>query len=53
MGSMTPEMLMEDMEVAVETGRCPGCNAPLRFKERKHEVEMWCDACGCMWGFSK
>lgn len=47
------EMVMEDVFIAVDTGRCPACNGQLEFSESDLTVDFSCPGCGWQMGFSK
>lgn len=43
----TPEMMMEEMAIAVMTGRCPRCAVPLKVLPHPDSIEFNCP--GCTW----
>jgi predicted Zn-ribbon and HTH transcriptional regulator len=45
-----PEMMFEEIEIAIETGRCPRCGAVLDQKIKRRSWEMSCPSCKTVWG---
>jgi ribosomal protein L37AE/L43A len=43
---MTPEMLVEDMNIAMDYGTCPHCMKSLVKRETNLLVKMDCPGCG-------
>jgi len=53
MGTMNAEMVIEDIMIAVESGRCPRCMAALQVRESHDEVLLECPACPWRGGFGQ
>lgn len=51
MGQMNAEMVIEDIMIAMESGRCPRCMAPLKVRTDRDEVLLSCTACSWQGGF--
>jgi len=43
---MSVDMVIEEVEIALGTGRCPRCNEVLLFKFLDSDTEMSCPGCG-------
>jgi len=53
MGQMNAEMVIEDIMIAMESGRCPRCMAPLQVRTDRDEVLLSCSACSWRGGFGQ
>lgn len=45
----TPEMMMEEIFIAIETGRCPRCAAILDVHIKGDDFEIHCPGCDGYW----
>lgn len=45
MGQMTAEMVVEDLVIAMDSGRCPRCMAPLQIQTDDDEIMLSCSVC--------
>jgi len=45
MGTMNAEMVLEDIEIALSSGRCPACGSPLLVRESDGDVLLSCGTC--------
>lgn len=50
--SYEPEMMIEEIMIALETGICPRCGEELNEKHSKREWEISCPGCKTVWGGS-
>lgn len=53
MGIMNAEMVIEDIMIAMDSGRCPRCMAPLQVRESYDEVLLSCTVCSWRGGFGQ
>jgi hypothetical protein len=47
-----PEMMIEEVGILLDTGRCPRCNTPLVFDAEEDKWTASCVACHTHWGGS-
>jgi len=51
MGHVEPGMVIEDLAIALSSGRCPACGSPLMVCEDNGDVELNCPGCSWCGGF--
>ena len=52
MGQMNAEMVFEDLAIAMDSGLCPRCMAPLKVRTDRDEIMLSCSACSWRGGLS-
>lgn len=52
MGNVEPEMIIEEMMIAVGTGQCPRCGEVLMSTVSRSEWELKCPGCHVVYGGS-
>lgn len=52
MGEMSAEMFMEEITIAVSTGRCPRCACVLILDVQEDDWEARCPGCKAVYGGS-
>jgi len=45
-----PEMMFEEIDIAISTGRCPRCGQVLDQELSSDEWRMSCPGCKTVWG---
>lgn len=48
--SFDPAMMMEEIGIAVHTGRCPRCGHSVIFRDDEDESQIVCPGCNAVWG---
>ena len=52
MGEMSAQMMFEEIEIAIGSGRCPRCGVPLVCDISDDEWMMTCPGCKAVYGGS-
>lgn len=48
----SPEMMFEEIDILMRTGKCPRCDALLEFDVREDDWRAHCKNCKTSWGGS-